>query len=260
MGLLEGKTALIFGVANEHSIAWGIAQALAAEGAELGFSYGIPALEKRVRPLAEGVNARLIEECNVNDDDAVDRTFEKVKETYGSFDILVHSIAYADRADLDGRFVETSRSGFHTALETSAYSLVALAQRAEPLMREGGSILTMTYYGSVAVMPHYNVMGVAKAALEAGVRYLASDLGPQGIRVNAISAGPIKTLAASGIAGFRKMLNYHEKVAPMRRSITQDDVGKTAVWLCSDWAGAVTGEIVYVDGGWNIMGTIIPTC
>jgi len=260
MGLLEGKTALIFGVANEHSIAWGIAQAMAVEGAELGFSYGLPVLEKRVRPLAERVNARLIEECNVNDDAAVDRTFEKIKETYGSIDILVHSIAYADRADLDGRFVETSRAGFNMALETSAYSLVALAQRAEPLMREGSSILTMTYYGSVAVMPHYNVMGVAKAALEASVRYLSSDLGPQGIRVNAISAGPIKTLAAAGIAGFRKMLNYHEKVSPLRRSITQEDIGKTAVWLCSDWAGAVTGEIVYADAGWNIMGTIIPTC
>jgi enoyl-[acyl-carrier protein] reductase I len=260
MGLLEGKTALIFGVANDYSIAWGIAQALAAEGAELGFSYGIPQLAKRVRPLAESVNARLVEECDVNDDKAIDRTFEKVKAIYGNIDILIHSIAYAERADLDGRFVETSRSGFHTALETSAYSMVALAQRAEPLMLEGSSILTMTYHGSGVVMPHYNVMGVAKAALEASVRYLASDLGPQGIRVNAISAGPIKTLAAAGIAGFRKMLNYHDKVAPLRRGITQEDVGKTAVWLCSDWANAVTGEIVYVDGGWNIMGTVIPPC
>jgi enoyl-[acyl-carrier protein] reductase I len=260
MGLLEGKTALVFGVANEYSIAWGIAQALAAEGAELGFSYGIPQLAKRVGPLAESVGARLVEECNVNDDRAVERTFDKIKATYGKIDILIHSIAYAERSDLDGRFVDTSRMGFKTALETSAYSLVALAQRAEALMREGSSILTLTYHGSVAVMPHYNVMGVAKAALEASVRYLASDLGPQGIRVNAISAGPIKTLAASGVAGFRKMLNYHEKVAPLRRSITQDDVGKTAVWLCSDWASSVTGEIVYVDGGWNIMGTVIPTC
>lgn len=233
---------------------------MAAEGAELGFSYGIPQLAKRVRPLAESVNAKLVEECNVNDDEAIDRTFEKVKATYGTVDMLIHSVAYAERADLDGRFVGTSRSGFKTALETSAYSLVALAQRAEPLMREGSSILTLTYHGSTAVMPHYNVMGVAKAALEASVKYLASDLGPQGIRVNAISAGPIKTLAASGVAGFRKMLNYHDKVAPLRRGITQDDVGKTALWLCSDWASAVTGEIVYVDAGWNIMGTVIPTC
>ncbi|MBN1429579.1 MAG: enoyl-ACP reductase [Anaerolineae bacterium] len=259
MSMLDGKTALVFGVANEHSIAWGIARALADEGAELGFGYGIPQLAKRVKPLTESVNARLVEECNVNDDEAIDRFFEKARATYGTIDILIHSIAYAERADLDGRFVETSRSGFRTALETSAYSLVALAQRAEPLMGKGSSILALTYHGSSVVMPHYNVMGIAKAALEAGVRYLASDLGPQGIRVNAISAGPIKTLAASGVSGFRRMLNHHEKIAPLRRGITQDDVGKTAVWLCSDWAGAVTGEIVYVDAGWNIMGTAMPT-
>ena len=258
MGLLEGKTALIFGVANKYSIAWGIAQALHAEGAELAFSYAIPQLERRVRPLAESVGARLIEECDVTDDTAIDRVFEKVKETYGTIDILVHSIAYAEREDLDGRFVDTSRAGFKTALEISAYSLVALAQRAEPLMPDGGAIVAMTYYGSVAVMPHYNVMGVAKAALESCVRYLAHDLGPKGIRVNAISAGPIKTLAASGVAGFRKMLRYHEKVAPLRLNITQEDVGRTAAWLCSDWARAVTGEIVYVDAGWNIMGMTVP--
>jgi enoyl-[acyl-carrier protein] reductase I len=258
MGILNGKVAVIFGVANKYSIAWGIAEALHSQGADLAFSYGIPELERRVKPLAESVNAKLVEEANVNDDAAVDRVFAKIKETYGMIDILVHSIAFAERDDLSGRFVETSRAGFKMALETSAYSLVALAQRAESLMESGGSIITMTYHGSVAVMPHYNVMGVAKAALESCVRYLAHDLGPKNVRVNAISAGPIKTLAASGVSGFRKMLHYHEEVAPLRRLITQEDVGKTAIWLCSDWASAVTGEVIYVDGGWNILGMTVP--
>jgi enoyl-[acyl-carrier protein] reductase I len=258
MGLLEGKTALIFGVANKYSIAWGIAEAMHREGAQLAFSYGIPELEKRVKPLAESVGATIVMEANVNDDAAIDRVFEAVKDTYGTIDILIHAVAYAERDDLTGRFVNTSRSGFKTALETSAYSLVALAQRAERLMPNGGAILTLTYYGSVAVMPHYNVMGVAKAALEASVRYLASDLGPQGIRVNAISAGPIKTLAASGVGGFRKMLHYHDTASPLRQPVTQEDVGNTAVWLCSDWARSVTGEVVYVDSGWNIMGLTVP--
>jgi enoyl-[acyl-carrier protein] reductase I len=258
MGLFEGKTALIFGLANKYSIAWGIAQALHAEGAELAFSYAIPQLERRVRPLAESVGATVIEEADATDDAALDRVFARVKEVHGTIDVLVHAVAYAEREDLDGRFVETSREGFKTALEVSAYSLVALAQRAEPLMPEGGAIVAMTYYGSVAVMPHYNVMGVAKAALEASVRYLAADLGPQGIRVNAISAGPIKTLAASGIAGFRKMLNYHEKVAPLRDSVSQEDIGQAAVYLCSDMARSVTGEVLYVDGGWNVMGMTVP--
>ncbi len=258
MGLLEGETALVFGIANKRSIAWGIAQAMHEQGAEIGVSYGIPQLERHVTPLAESVNAKLIEECNVVDDAAIDRVFEKVEQVYGTIDVLVHSIAYAEREDLDGRFVDTSRAGFKTALEISAYSLVALARRAEKLMPHGGSILTMTYYGGVAVMPHYNVMGVAKAALESCVRYLAHDLGPQAIRVNAISAGPIKTLAAAGVAGFRKLLNYHETVAPLRSGVTQDDIGRTAVWLCSDWARAVTGEVVYVDCGWNIMGMTVP--
>ncbi len=258
MGLLEGKTALIFGVANKYSIAWGIAQALHAEGAELAFSYAIPELERRVKPLAESVGAKVVEECNITDDAAIDRVFEKVKATYGTIDVLVHAIAFAEREDLDGRFVDTSRTGFRTALEVSAFSLVALAQRAEPLMPNGGSIVTMTYRGGVAVMPHYNVMGVAKAALESIVRYLAHDLGPKGIRVNAISAGPIKTLAASGVAGFRKMLHYHEKVAPLRAAVTQEDVGNTALYLCSDLARGVTGEIVYVDAGWHILGMTVP--
>lgn len=258
MGLLEGKTALIFGVANKYSIAWGIAQVFHAHGARLGFSYGISQLERRVRPLAESVGAELVEECDVTDDRAIDRVFEKAQATYGTLDVLVHSIAYAEREDLDGRFVDTSRSGFKTALEISAYSLVALAQRAERLMPDGGAIVTMTYHGGVTVMPHYNVMGVAKAALESCVRYLAHDLGPQGIRVNAISAGPIKTLAASGVAGFRKMLHYHETVSPLRTAITQEEVGKTALYLCSDLARTVTGEIVYVDAGWHILGMTVP--
>lgn len=258
MGLFEGKTALIFGVANKNSIAWGIAQALHREGAKLAFSYGIPQLEKRVRPLAESVGATIIEECDVADDEAIERVFAKVKDTYGTIDSLVHAVAYAERDDLDGRFVDTSREGFKTALDISAYSLVALTRAAEPLMPDGGSVLTMTYYGSEKVAPHYNVMGVAKAALEASVRYLAHDLGPQGIRVNAISAGPIKTLAAAGIAGFRKLLSYSEKTAPLRTLVSPEDVGNTAVWLLSDWAKTVTGEVVYVDAGWNILGLTVP--
>jgi enoyl-[acyl-carrier protein] reductase I len=258
MDLFKNKTALIFGIANKNSIAWGITEALHAEGAEIGVSYAIPSLEKRVRPLADSVGAKLIEECDVTNDAAIDRVFEKVKETYGSIDVLVHSVAFAERDDLTGRFVDTSRTGFRTALEISAYSLVALARCAEPLMGAGSSILAMTYYGSVAVMPHYNVMGVAKAALESSVRYLAADLGPKGIRVNAVSAGPIKTLAASGVGGFRKLLNYSEAASPLRQSITQEDIGQAAVYLCSDMARSVTGEIHYVDAGWNIMGLTVP--
>jgi enoyl-[acyl-carrier protein] reductase I len=258
MGIMEGKTALIFGVANKSSIAWGIAQALHEQGAKLAFSYAIPELEKRVLPLAESVGAKVVEMADVTDDAAIDRVFERVRETHGTIDTLVHAVAYAEREDLNGRFVDTSREGFKTALDISAYSLVALARRAEKLMPQGGSIVTMTYYGSVAVMPNYNVMGVAKAALESCVRYLASDLGPQGIRVNAISAGPIKTLAATGVAGFRSLLHYHEEVAPLRSMVTQEDIGRTAAWLCSDWGRSVTGEVIYVDSGWNIMGMTVP--
>lgn len=258
MGLFDGKTALIFGVANERSIAWGISRALYREGCELAFSYGAPPLEKRVRPLAESVGAKLVEECNVADDTAIKHLFKKVEETYGTIDVMVHSIAFADRADLQGRFVETSREGFKMALDVSAYSLVALTRAAEPLMTNGGSILTMTYYGSVKVAPRYNVMGVAKAALEACVRYLASDLGPKGIRVNAISAGPIRTLAAAGVGGFKKILGYSERTAPLRTLVTTEDVGNTALWLLSDWSRGVTGEVTYVDAGWNILGLTVP--
>ncbi len=258
MGLYDGKTALIFGVANRHSIAWGIAQAMHEQGAELAFSYAGERLERRVRPLAESVGATFVEECDVTDDAAIDRVFERVEAAYGAIDVLVHSIAYAEREDLQGRFVDTSRAGFRLALEISAYSLVALARRAEKLMPNGGAIVAMTAIGGERVLPNYNVMGVAKAALESSVRYLAHDLGPQGIRVNAISAGPIKTLAASGVSGFKKVYRYHEKAAPLRRLTTQEDVGRAALWLCSDWASAVTGEVLYVDGGWNILGLTTP--
>lgn len=258
MGLFDGKTALIFGVANKYSIAWGIAQALHAQGAEVGFSYATERLERRVRPLAESLGAKLIEPCDVTDDAAMDQLFERVAEVYGTIDVLIHSIAFAEREDLEGDFVSTSRQGWRTALEISAYSLVALTQRAVPLMPHGGAILTMTALGGERVLPNYNVMGVAKAALEASVRYLAADLGPKGIRVNAISAGPIKTLAAQGVSGFRDMYRTHEQVAPMRRLVTPEDIGQAALYLCSDWASAVTGEVLFVDGGWNIMGVTMP--
>lgn len=253
MGTFEGKRGLIFGVANKNSIAWGIAQALAEEGAEIGFSYAGDFLEKRVTPLAESLGSRFVEECDVTDDAAIDELFEKAGDHYGGLDFLVHSIAFAPREDLGGRFVDTSREGFRVALDVSCYSLVALAKRAIPLMPEGGSMLAMTYYGAEKVTPNYNVMGVAKAALEATIRYLAWDLGKDQVRVNAISAGPIKTLASAGVSGFRKSLGYVGTVAPMG-NVTQADVGNAARFLLGDWAGKVTGEVVYVDGGYNIMG------
>ncbi len=259
MGLFDGKTALVAGVANESSIAWGIAQALHAEGARLSFSYAAPDLERRVRPLAESVGADLTAECDVTDDEAIDRLFEKVSRVFGSLDVLVHAVAYAQREDLVGRFVDTSRDGFTAALDVSAYSLVALARRAAPLMPAGGAILTLTAHGSVAVLPHYNVMGVAKAALEACVRYLADDLGADGIRVNALSPGAIRTRAATGVPGFRAAYRHIEKANPLRTMATQEDVGRAAVWLCSDWARAVTGEVVYVDAGYHILGSALPT-
>ncbi|MGH2535911.1 MAG: enoyl-ACP reductase FabI [Candidatus Promineifilaceae bacterium] len=254
MKLLAGKKALVFGLANQKSIAWGIAQALHDHGAALGFSYAIPQLEKRVRPLAEQLGADFVERCDVSQDAAIEELFAKAAAHFESLDILIHAVAFAPQADLSGRFVDTSRAGFAMALDVSAYSLVALARQALPLMAAGGSMLTLTYYGSEKVVPHYNVMGVAKAALEATVRYLAADLGPHGIRVNAISAGPIKTLAASGVAGFRKMLHYVEERAPLRRNVDQEEVGRAALWLCSDLASGVTGEVVFVDAGYNILG------
>ncbi|HSH03889.1 MAG TPA: enoyl-ACP reductase [Anaerolineae bacterium] len=254
MGILDGKKALIFGIANKRSIAWGIAQAFHEQGAEIGFSYGIPQLEKRVQPLAEEIGVTFVEKCDVTSDEEIEAVFAKAKEHFGQIDILVHAIAFANKEELEGRFYDTSREGFRLALDISAYSLVALTRHARPLMTDGGAVLTLSYYGAEKVVPHYNVMGVAKAALEASTRYLAAELGVENIRVNAISAGPIKTLAAGGIAGFRKMLNYVGERSPLRRNVDQDEVGKTALWLCSDWGSGVTGEVIYVDAGYHILG------
>lgn len=258
MGLFSGKKGLIFGVANKNSIAWGIAQALHAEGAELGFSYAGEILKKRVEPLAESIGSRFVEECDVTSDEAIDVLFDKAAKHFGKLDFLVHSIAYAPSEELGGRFINTTRNGFRIALDVSCYSLIALAKRAQPLMTDGGAMLTMTYYGAEKVTPNYNVMGVAKAALEATVRYLAWDLGKDRIRVNAISAGPIKTLAASGVSGFRKSLHYVGQVAPMG-NVDQEDVGHAAAFLLSDRAARITGEVLYVDGGYNIMGAPDPS-
>ena len=255
MGLLDNKKGIIFGVANERSIAWAIAQALHREGMELAFTYAAAVLEERVRPLAEGIGSRLIMPCDVSKDDEIAAVFNKVKDAWGGLDTLVHSLAFANKEELKGLYVDTSREGFRLAMDVSAYSLIALTRCAYPLMEgRGGSIITMTYYGSEKVIPNYNVMGVAKAALEASVKYLAADLGQKDIRVNAISAGPIKTLEAMGIAGFREILNIVEKKTPLRRNVTTEDVAKTALYLCSNLSSGVTGEIIYVDAGYNIIG------
>jgi enoyl-[acyl-carrier protein] reductase I len=257
-GLLAGKKALVFGVANDHSIAWGIARALHEHGAEVGFSSIEALLERRVRPLAESIGATFIEPCDVQSDEQIARVFNAWDERHGQLDVLVHALAFAKREDLEGRFVDTSRDGFALALDVSAYSLVALAHAAAPLMPSGSSIMTLSYYGAEKVIANYNVMGVAKAALEASVRYLANDLGPDGVRVNAISAGPVRTLAASGVANFRKMYGEFREIAPLRRNITIEDVGGAAVYLASDLSTAVTGEVIYVDGGFNVLGVPTP--
>jgi len=257
MALLDGKKALVFGVANDHSIAWGIARALHAHGAEVGFSSVEPLIDRRVRPLAESLGSSFVEPCDVQDDEQVARVFHRWDEHYGQLDVLVHALAFARREDLAGRFVDTSRDGFALALDVSAYSLVALCHSAAPLMPAGASVMTLTYHGAQKVVANYNVMGVAKAALEASVRYLAVDLGPAGVRVNAISAGPVRTLAASGIAGFRSLYGRFKDVAPLRANITIDDVGGAAVFLASDLSGSVTGEVLYVDGGFNVLA--VPT-
>jgi enoyl-[acyl-carrier protein] reductase I len=254
MGLLDGKNALVFGVANNNSIAWGITQALHAQGAKISLSYAGEKLKRRVTPLAESIGVTFVEECDVQSDDALDATFNKFAEQFGRLDILVHAVAFATREDLEGEFINTSREGFRLSLDISAYSLIAMAKRARPLMPDGGAIITLTYYGSEKVMPNYNVMGVAKAALEANVRYLAYDLGKHKIRVNAISPGPIKTLSAAGIPGFRDMLRFSEAAAPLGVLVTPEDVGKTALWLCSDWGTTITGQTVYVDAGYSVMG------
>lgn len=257
MNLLDGKQALIFGVANDHSIAWGIAQAMHSHGAKLAFSYAADTLERRVRPLAESVGSDFIEKCDVSSDDEIDSVFQLAKQRLKKIDILVHAIAFADREELGGAFYDTSREGFKKALDISAYSLTALTRAALPLMESGASIMSLTYYGSEKVAPNYNVMGVAKAALEASTRYLAVDLGPKGIRINAISAGPVRTLSAAGVSGFKKLYRQFSDITPMRRNITLEDIGGAAVWLASDMSGAVTGEVIYVDGGFNILG--VPT-
>jgi enoyl-[acyl-carrier protein] reductase I len=255
MGLLDGKKAAIFGVANERSIAWAIAEALHAEGAELAFTYAGEVLEKRVRPLAEGIGSQVVLPCDVTKDAEIDTVFAELERTWGGLDILIHAIAFANKEDLSHPYVQTSRAGFHLAMDVSAYSMIALARGAAPLMEgRNGAILTLTYMGSERVIPNYNVMGVAKAALEASVRYLAYDLGPKGIRVNAISAGPIRTLAAAGISDFKSMLHYVADKSPLKRNIDAAEVGKTALYLCSPWGSAVTGEVVHVDAGYNIMG------
>jgi enoyl-[acyl-carrier protein] reductase I len=254
MGLLDGKNALIFGVANDHSIAWGIARALHEAGAEIGFSSVESLIDKRVRPLAESIGSTFVEPCDVQSDADIARVFARWGETHDRVDILVHALAFAKREDLSGAFVDTSRDGFALALDVSAYSLVALAREAKPWLRPGSSILTLTYYGAEKVVANYNVMGVAKAALEASVRYLAADLGPAGVRVNAISAGPVRTLAATGIAGFKRMYGSFAEVAPLRANVTIEDVGRAALFLASDLSSAVTGEVLHVDAGFNVVG------
>jgi len=252
--LMAGKRGLIMGVANERSIAWGIAQACAAQGAKLGFSYQGEALERRVKPLAESVNADFLVPCDVTDAPSLDAAFKTVEEKWGGLDFVVHAIAFSDKNELRGRYVDTTPENFVNTMVISCYSFTAVAQRAEKLMTEGGSMLTLTYYGAEKVLPHYNVMGVAKAALEASVRYLAADLGKQNIRVNALSAGPLKTLAAAGIGDLRSMLKYSEANAPLRRNVSLEEVGKSGFYLLSDLSSAVTGEVHYVDSGYNVLG------
>ena len=254
MPLLDNKRAVVFGVANDHSIAWAIAQALWREGAELAFTYVGDAIEKRVRPLAQSLGVSLVLPCDVRKDEDIAATFARLDEQWGRVDVVIHAVAFAPRDELKGRFLQTSRAGFQLALDVSAYSLVAIARAAEPLMAAGGSLLTLTYFGAEKVLPNYNVMGIAKAALEACVRHLAADLGPQGIRVNAISAGPIRTLSAAGITGFKDMLHHHAERAPLRRGIRPEEIAATALYLCSDLGSAVTGEVVHADGGYNIIG------
>ncbi len=254
--LMKGKRGLIMGVANDRSIAWGIADMAHRHGAELAFTFQGEALEKRVRPLADSVGSKLVLPCDVTDMASIDRTFAAVEKEWGQLDFVVHAIAYSDKNELDGLYLDTTRDNFLKTMDISVYSFTAIAQRAVPLMKNGGSLLTMTYYGAERVMPHYNVMGVAKAALECSVRYLASDVGPKGIRVNAISAGPIKTLAASGIGDFRYILKWNELNAPLRRNVTIGDVGGAGLFLLSDLGAGVTGEIMYVDSGYNTIGMV----
>ncbi len=252
--LMAGKRGLVLGVANNRSIAWGITKALADHGAQIALTYQGDALKKRVEPLAADIGSELVLPCDVTDEASVDAVFEAVKSHWGTIDFLVHAVAFSDKTELDGRYVDTTEANFTQTMKISCFSFTALAQRAEKLMPDGGAMVTLTYYGAEKVMPHYNVMGVAKAALEASVRYLAADLGQNNIRVNAISAGPIKTLAASGIADFRYILKWNEYNSPLRRTVTIDEVGNSALYLLSDLGGGVTGEILHVDSGYHIVG------
>jgi len=258
-GVMRGMRGVILGVANNRSIAWGIAKATRAAGAELAFTYQGEALEKRVRPLAKEIAAEVLGHCDVTESATIDAVFAQAESLWGSLDFVVHCIAFADKDQLTGRYIDTTEDNFAKSLAISCYSFTAIAQRAEKLMRSGGSMLTLTYYGAEKWMPHYNVMGVAKAALEASVRYLAADLGEKGIRVNAISAGPIKTLAASGIGDFRYILRWNEYNAPLRRSVTTEEVGESAVYLLSPMSRGVTGEILHVDAGYHVVGMKNPT-
>jgi enoyl-[acyl-carrier protein] reductase I len=257
--LMRGKRGLVMGVANDRSIAWGIAAACAAQGAQLAFTFQGEALERRVRPLAEGVGSGLVFPCDVGDDASIDAVFDALRQHWDGLDFLVHAVGFADKQYLRGRYLETPRDVFLQAMDISCYSFTAVAQRAVPMMKAGASLLTLTYLGSERWVPHYNVMGLAKAALEASVRYLAADLGPDGIRVNAISAGPIKTLAASGIGDFRYILRWNQFNAPMQRNVTIEDVGGAGVYLLSDLASGVTGEVHYVDCGYHLVGMKNPT-
>src|SRR5262245_46449887 len=258
MGLLDGKQGLILGVANDHSIGWGVARALHAEGADLGFTYRRESRRRRVEPLAASLGARLVAQCDFQDDAQIAALMEQARSVYGTLDIIIHASASASTGDLSGPYLGTTRASFLSALDVSAYSLTALARAALPLLNPSASIVTMTYHGSRQVVPHYNVMGVAKAALEASVRYLANDLGAHDIRVNALSAGPIRTLSASAIAGFRAKQKQLAAIAPLGRNVTIEDIGRTAVWLCSDLAAGVTGEVVYVDAGLHHIATTLP--
>jgi len=254
MQVMAGKKGIVLGVANDRSLAWGIAKAAADAGAELAFTYQGDALARRVVPLAKSIGSDLVMPCNVTDDASIDAVFKTIKERWGKLDFLVHAIAYSDKEQLKGRYIDTTQDNFAMTMAISCYSFTALCQRAVPLMSDGGSLLTLTYTGAQRVIPHYNVMGVAKAALEASTRYLAVDLGPQNIRVNAISAGPIKTLAASGIGDFRYILKWNQYNSPLRRNVTIEDVGGAALYLLSDLSSGVTGEVHHVDGGYNIVG------
>ena len=253
-GIMNGKRGIVMGVANDRSIAWGIAEAVAKQGAEIAFTYQGDALEKRVRPLAEKVGSSIIIPCDVSSDEAIDETFNLLKQKWDTIDFLVHAIAYSDKEELKGEYVDTTRENFYKTMDISVYSFTAVAQRAAKMMPNGGSMITLTYYGAEKVMPHYNVMGVAKAALESSVRYLAADLGNDKIRVNSLSAGPIKTLAASGIGDFRYILKWNQYNSPLRRNVTLNDVGGCGVYLLSDLSAGVTGETHHVDCGYHVVG------